>query len=223
MIRERHFNYTRLEIRSASNPGTSAGTLIGYASVFSTSGNKFGLSDDLGGWKERCDYRAFDKVLADPNLNTFFLINHDPNQVCARTKNGTLKLMTDNIGLRVAADVAPTSYGKDLVENIHNGNLDSMSFGFTVDKDDWNEEDIDGEKTMVRTLRSIASLEDVSAVLYPAYNDTRIQATEVSSASPIVMGRSIPESAPLELRSRFAERRQALERRRNFTNFILSL
>jgi uncharacterized protein len=224
---ERHFNPTRLEVRSASNPGTSAGTLVGYASVFSTKGNTFGLSSDLGGWRERVDRRAYDKVLSDPALNTAFLINHDANQVCSRVKNGTLKLATDNIGLRVCADIAPTSYGKDLVENIRNGNLDSMSFGFTCDEDDWGEEDIDGERVMVRTLRSIGTLLDVSAVLWPAYSDTRIQAAEISSANPIVMGRSIPETAPLELRSRIAETRQhvanAQQRRQNFTNFILGL
>lgn len=220
-MHERHFNPTRLEVRSTSNPGVSAGTLVGYASVFSTPGNKFGLSEDLGGWRERVDRRAFDKVLADRKNDTFFLLNHDPNAVLSRAKNGTLKMKADYTGLRISAEVAPTSYGKDLVENVRNGNIDSMSFGFLCDQDDWGEEDIDGVKTTVRTLRSIGTLMDVSAVVYPAYSDASISASEVSAQIP--RWNSLPASAPLELRSRIAEARQRSERRKNFQSLINSL
>lgn len=101
-----------------------------------------------------------------------------------------------------------------------------MSFAFQCDPDGdtWDTEDIDGEQASVRTLRSV-KIFDVSPVLAPAYPDTSI-GVQVSSIDPSLFGRSLPSSAPVELRSRIVEmRRRATvsERRQNLVRQILGL
>ncbi len=220
-MQERRFINARLEIRQAGDDGPA---LIGYAALFSRPGEKQGLSGDLGGWRERCSPTAFDRALKDPNLDCSMLFNHNPDKPIARTRAGSLKLWTDYRGLRCRGLVPNTTDGKDLLENIRNGNISQMSFAFQCDPDgdSWDNENIDGEQTSVRTLRSV-KLFDVSPVLAPAYPDTSI-GVQVSSIDPALFGRSLPTSAPVELRSRIVEaRRRATvsERRQNLVRQIL--
>ena len=75
----------------------------------------------------------------------------------------------DEVGLLVEIDPPNTTIGRDVVESIRRGDLDSMSFGFVVDEEEWSRDDV-GE---VRTLNSV-SLFDVSVVTWPAYPDTEV-------------------------------------------------
>lgn len=134
---------------------------VGHASVFDR------LSEDLGGFRERIQRGAFRKVL-DANPDVRFLFNHDANHVMARTKAGTMELREDPKGLRVYAELAPTTMAKDLRILVKRGDVDGMSFAFSVDKDVWADED--GELT--RTIVSFRELFDVGPVVYPAYQQT---------------------------------------------------
>jgi hypothetical protein len=60
-----------------------------------------------------------------------------------------------------------TQDGRDLATLIERGDLDAMSFGFTVKGDRW-------EKNEGRNTRHISDVDlyDVSIVAYPAYPDT---------------------------------------------------
>jgi len=83
-----------------------------------------------------------------------------------------LKLEEDGRGLRVDAHLANTSTGRDVAELLKRGDLDAMSFGFSVPSggDNWNE---DGTE---RTLNSVRLFE-VSVVAMPAYPETSGTAT----------------------------------------------
>lgn len=140
----------------------------GHAAVFDR------LSEDLGGFKERIQRGAFRKVL-DANPDVRFLINHDSMSAAglplARTKNSTLELREDPKGLRVYAELAPTTLAQDLRILVKRADIDQMSFGFSMregGKDVWSEED--GE--LVRTIVSFGALFDVSPVVFPAYPQT---------------------------------------------------
>jgi len=83
------------------------------------------------------------------------------------TRAGTLKITEDSIGLRVEALLPPTTAGKDLSISLKRGDVDAMSFGFTVPTggDSWS---ADGQE---RTLNSVR-LHEVSIVPFPAYTAT---------------------------------------------------
>ena len=100
-----------------------------------------------------------------------FKYNHnDSCMVLARTRNNTLQLSVDERGLRIVADLAKTSTGKDLYELIKRGDIDKMSFGFTVKEDSYD------SITHTRRILKIDKIWDVSAVDVPAYSETSIQA-----------------------------------------------
>jgi len=95
------------------------------------------------------------------------LWNHDSGTVLGSTRAGTMKLYEDDRGLRVNATFPNTSAGRDAAELLRRGDVDSMSFGFSVPSggDEWSS---DGAE---RTLKSVR-LHEVSIVAFPAYSST---------------------------------------------------
>jgi HK97 family phage prohead protease len=102
------------------------------------------------------------------------LIDHNPSLILARTTADTLQLEVDEVGLRFRAELADTTYARDLYKNIQAGNINQCSFAFELDeKGDtvrYNKE----SKMYERTLNSFKRIKDVSAVTYPAYEDTDV-------------------------------------------------
>ena len=105
--------------------------------------------------------------------------------------------------LLVVAEMAPTSYARDLSAVMQRGDLDQMSFGFIVAEDTW---DRSGPDLPIRELREVA-LYDVSAVTMPAYPQT--------SAAVRSMAARILQDAPStrRLRPLALSDRQRRERR----------
>lgn len=134
-------------------------TVIGHASLYNS------RSEDLGGFYEYIQEGAFTEDLINKS-DVRALINHDANLILARNTAGTLKLQADEKGLRYEFDIPNTSYGKDLAENLRNGNITQSSFAFTVGADEWT---TDNEGRDIRTITQIDTLYDISSVTYPAY------------------------------------------------------
>jgi uncharacterized protein len=89
-----------------------------------------------------------------------------------RTKNGTLRLYEDDIGLRFELDLADTTLGDDAFKTIKRGDVDGVSFGFRMRKQEWDESDPDN---VVRTIMQ-ADLFEISPVGFPAYPDSQVAA-----------------------------------------------
>lgn len=113
-----------------------------------------------------------------------FLVNHDTSKIpLARSRknndNSTMKLSIDNDGLkiRVDLDVENNAEARALYSAVQRGDITGMSFmfGITEDGDAW--EDLDTEKP-TRHIRSIATVIEVSAVTFPAYEETEIHARD---------------------------------------------
>jgi phage head maturation protease len=85
--------------------------------------------------------------------------------------------------------------------------MSGMSFMFTVDKDSWEDTDTDYPK---RTILSIRKVYEVSAVAFPAYEGTSIQAA--SEGDTLDSVRASLESARQQLAEERAEQAR-LERR----------
>lgn len=156
----------------------------GYAAVFNS---RTAIGNPLRwGFYEEIAPGAFSKTLSEGDAR--MLIDHDPYYVVSRVSAGTLRLAQDAKGLTVDADLdGELSYVRDLKANVRNGNITGMSFGFYVVKDDWNTEEIevtgsaDPVEVEVRVIREVRLIE-VSAVTFPAYEDTEAGLRSVASA-----------------------------------------
>ena len=154
----RQFNVSEFRYDKAEDGGT---IVRGYAAVFNE------LSEDLGGFKEKINNRAFDNVLEN---DVVALLNHDNNIVFGRTSSGTLKLSVDERGLVSEIRMPNTTAGNDTLELMKRGDINKMSFGFVVDKDKW----IESERGYVREVKEVKRLIDVSLVTRPAYKNTSV-------------------------------------------------
>jgi HK97 family phage prohead protease len=157
----------KLEVReSGSSPDEL--TVRGHAAVFNN------LSHDLGGFREQIAPGAFADVLREqPDVH--LVIGHDMTMPLARTANGTLELVEDEQGLRIWARInTQLSYAKDLAEQLRTGLVDQMSFAFTTAEngDEWVKDESTGE--IMRTVRKVAGLYDVSVVAQGAYPQTDV-------------------------------------------------
>jgi len=117
-------------------------------------------------YKEVIDRSAFNNAIMQDVVMNY---NHGGKPV-ARTKNNTLELLVDDVGLRVSADLSGTEEGRRLYEEIKGGYIDKMSFAFTVSEESYNKD------THTRRITGIKRLFDVAAVDIPAYDTTSIQA-----------------------------------------------
>lgn len=154
--------YFAFELRAEGDG--AAPKLTGYAAVFEQ------LSLVLYSmFREKIARGAFASTLGD---DIRALWNHDTNSPLGRTKAGTLRLDEDAHGLRVEIDPPDTQAGRDAVASIKRGDVDSMSFGFDVLGDEWDQDE-DGQ--LIRTLTKI-KLYEVSPVVFPAYPQTTVSA-----------------------------------------------
>ena len=136
----------------------------GYAAIFEQETVMFEY--DGIEYKEVIGRDAFsDTKMADVVMN----FNHSGKPV-ARTKNNTLSLTVDSIGLMISADLSGTEEGRKLYEEIRGGYIDKMSFAFTVSKEEYIKE------SRTRRITGIKRLYDVAAVDIPAYDTTSISA-----------------------------------------------
>jgi uncharacterized protein len=152
--------------------------IAGYAALFNQN------SKNLGGFKERIAPGAFTRSLKGGE-DVKCLLNHDSSHLLGRTKNGTLTLSQDERGLKFRCVLnAESGAHRDLHALIKNGTLDECSFAFTVNgpNGDSFDEAIDenGVRYQRRTLKDV-NLLDVSAVTYPAYNNTSVGARSAQS------------------------------------------
>jgi|SRR5690625_43873 len=148
-------------------------TIKGYALKFDT------WSHDLGGFKETVSREA----LKDTPLNDVrALFNHDPQKVLGRTKNESLSLVVDSVGLRFECTLSNTTYARDLYENLKVGNIDKCSYGFRI-APNGDEVRFDKEDNIYkRTVKNIERLSEISIVAFPAYEDTAVSVRSVEQA-----------------------------------------
>lgn len=159
-------------LEPANNDDKNKQLVEGYAAVF----NQRALiwESEWSGWKymEVIDRNAFNG--ADMN-DTVFKYNHgDVAMILARTSNNTLTMNTDDKGLRISADIIDTNNGTDVYKLIKRGDLNKMSFAFTV-KSERTEVDKEN-KIYTRTITAFDKIYDVAVVDFPAYDGTSIQA-----------------------------------------------
>lgn len=139
-------------------------------------------------YSSRTNLGFFDEIIEPGALDQTdltdvrFLVNHDISKIpLARSRrnngNSTMQLSVDENGMaiRVKLDTENNSEARALYSAVQRGDVSGMSFMFGVPEggDDW--ENIDSEHP-TRHIRSIDSVVEVSAVTFPAYESTEINA-----------------------------------------------
>ena len=161
------------------------GLVIGRPIVFNS-------RTDLGFFDEVIEVGALDG--ADLN-DVRFCLNHDTSFVYARSRrnnaNNTMQLNVDQQGMEIKAllDVESSPKAQDLYAAIKRGDLDKMSFMFSIEDERW--EDLDSDHP-TRHIQKIGSVVEVSAVTFPAYESTSIDAR---SKEALERARSAVETA----------------------------
>lgn len=159
-----------IEVRALPGEG-EARIVEGYATTFNQPYELWRDGPDYI-FLEQVDRGAFDRA----DMSDVIMQYDHEGRVFARTSNGTLTLAADDHGLHIRADLGGTEIGRQLYEEIKGGYTDKMSFGFTVDADERLITEEAGVVTILRTIKSIGKLYDVSAVSLPANNATEISA-----------------------------------------------
>ena len=165
--------YRKIDIRNMEARKEEGGEMIveGYATTFNMPYTLY--EDERGIFDEQVDRNAF----AETNLDDVIMQYDHEGRVFARTRNNTLQIEADDHGLKIRAYLGGTEIGRQLYEEIAGGYTDRMSFGFTVAEDDnARMKAEDGRVKILRTIRKIGKLFDVSAVSLPANDATEISA-----------------------------------------------
>jgi HK97 family phage prohead protease len=139
---------------------------------------------NLGWYDEMIDNGA----LAETDLRDVrLLVNHNTDMIpLARSRNNnansTMQLsVVDGEGMdfRANLDTENNSEAKALYSAVERGDISGMSFMFSVDEDKW--EDLEEEHPK-RHILKISKVFEVSAVTFPAYEQTSIQARGLAGA-----------------------------------------
>lgn len=143
----------------------------------------FGQRTNIGGiFYEQIERGAFDETsLRDVAL----FVNHDATQIpLARSRrnngNSSMTLSVDEKGLAIRArlDTENNPAACSLYSAVSRGDIDGMSFAFTVDADEW--QDLNSDMP-TRRIKKISRVFEVSACNYPAYDETDIHARAVNT------------------------------------------
>ena len=136
----------------------------------------FNEETDLGYFSEIIDRGALNGTdMRDVRL----CLNHDTSYVYARSRNNnensTMQLGVDDMGMyfRAQLDIQNSPKAQDYYAAVTRGDIDKMSFMFTIGKDEWDDLDTDHPK---RTILEIKRVFEISAVTFPAYEGTSISA-----------------------------------------------
>ena len=156
---------------------------------------------DLGDFDEIIDRNA----LAETDLTDVRLcLNHDTGYVYARSRrnngNSTMEIYTDATGLSFTAslNLEGSPRAKDFYSAVSRGDMDKMSFMFTIDGYEWENLETDHP---TRRITKIGSIFEISCVTFPAYNSTSITARDAEAL----------ENVKRELENLRAERAKTLE------------
>lgn len=160
---------------------------------------------DMGWYEEKIDKGALDDAdLKDVRL----LVNHNTDMIpLARSRNNnensTMQMTVDEEGMNIRAnlDTENNADAKSLYSAIERRDMSGMSFMFMVDGDRW--ENIDSDYP-TRHIEKISKVFEVSAVTFPAYEQTTLEARGLAEAL---------DSAKASLENVRAEKRE-IERKR---------
>jgi HK97 family phage major capsid protein/HK97 family phage prohead protease len=144
---------------------------------------KFGQWTSIGSGRWGFDEQIARGAMSSADLSDVVLnFNHNLSDILARTTAKTLELEADDTGLKIRAELVDTQASRDVYELIRTGHITQMSFAVEIKESVW-EIDEEGEERDKRTITAFGRFYDVSAVTFPAYEDTQIEASSEEMAA----------------------------------------
>lgn len=165
-MNKKEIRMLNVEMRAIDNEENKM-IIEGYPITFNSPATHYGMTEII-------DSKALNETdMSDVPLK----YNHDDSHlILARTRNGSLKLEVDSVGLKMRAELIDTQSNIDVYKSIKAGLLDKMSFAFIVESADYNYD------TDTRTILKIKKLFDVSVVDVPYYDQTSVYARKLDNS-----------------------------------------
>lgn len=178
-FRKFHIGMANLEVRKKGS--TDELEVSGEPIVYNV---RYPVYDMFGEFREQIHDGALAEIMDE--LDARLLLNHD-GLALARMKSNTLMLEDSSTALRFKATMdARMQLANDFYYAVKRGDMDEMSVGMIVGRDEWGEERIDGEWYETRDIFRLEDLLDVSGVTYAASPTTSIDvAKRMAAALPI--------------------------------------
>ncbi len=139
-------------------------------------------------YDSKTDIGYFDEIIERGALDNAdlkdvrFLVNHNLDMIpLARSRNNNenstmqLQIVFEGLKVRINLDTENNSEARNLFSAIKRGDITGMSFMFSIKKQEWDE--LESEHPTRRILE-IAQVFEVSAVTFPAYDETEISARD---------------------------------------------
>lgn len=158
-VRQR--NYTTSNIFKREEEGEEkeySGVFRGYSISFNE------WSVDLGGFKEMILPSAWEGADTRECLAVF---NHKEDNLLGSAKAGTLRFFPDERGVLTEVDMADTTVSKNCAEWVKRGDIDTQSFKFTVEEDEWMYDE--KEEIWRCVIKKFGKIYDTSLVTRAAY------------------------------------------------------
>lgn len=167
-----------LEARKTAMETAERITMTAEVRAMDTEDGSFRIGGYAATFNQEADGLSFREVIA-PGAFTralqseepvFLLVNHDMDGIpLASTQSGTLQLRQDKNGLYMEAELDPANpKAQELASALKRGDMNKMSFAFTVKPEGQFKED------GLRTIEDIERLYEVSVVTLPAYSSTSV-------------------------------------------------
>ena len=152
----------------------------GYAIVFNQQSRQLYDKASKKVFTEIIDPRAVTKTFLD-DQDVKMLYNHSNDMLLARSTYGigTLSYEIDEYGVKYRFEMPNTTVGNDVLELIRRGDVWGCSFAFSYAKDGVRDEKRNGHN--FRTVIQMASIDDFSIVVDPAYLGTYVTTREFSA------------------------------------------
>ena len=152
----------------------------GYAIVFNQQSRQLYDKASKKVFTEIIDPRAVTKTFLD-DQDVKMLYNHSNDMLLARSTYGygTLNYEIDEYGVKYRFEMPNTTVGNDVLELIRRGDVWGCSFAFSYAKDGVRDEKRNGQN--FRTVIQMASIDDFSIVVDPAYLGTYVTTREFSA------------------------------------------
>ena len=164
-------------LREAAEGGGESRTIEGYAIVFGVESRI--LSDYWDNYREIIEPGAITEERLK-EMDVKMTMYHNREKILARSNQGegTLKLRVDEVGVHYEFDAPNTVDGDTALELVKRGDLSGSSFMFWTDERSGVSYEKRSDGIMLRRVKTIGMIYDMTIAADPAYEETTVAARE---------------------------------------------
>ena len=180
-IRSAQGGHFQPHLREVSEEGGSGRTIEGYAIVFGVENRM--LVDYWDDYREIIEPGAItEEELAQMDIK--MTMWHNREKLLARSNKGvgTLKLSVDKIGVKYEFEAPNTSDGNNALELVKRGDVGGSSFIYWSDESSSVSYTKDDDDILIRHVKKINMIYDMTIASDPAYIQTSVTAREIEQS-----------------------------------------